>query len=90
MKERDCDSLRLPFYFQAGWNSEQILHCGIQEEASLTVLCMYLNQLQVETCSSPATGLYLPKAFQSFLIPREKDLTAEYFKAIKKTSEPFI
>lgn len=29
-RQRDCDSLRVSFYFQVGWNSEQIFHCGIQ------------------------------------------------------------
>lgn len=49
-----------------------------------------LNQLQVRTCFLPVMGLYFPKTSQSFLILKEKDQTAEYFKAIKKRSEPFI
>jgi len=83
-------SLRFPFYFHAGWDSEHTLHCGIQEVANSTVLYMYLNQLQAGTSFLPVTGLYFPKASQSFLILREKDQTADYFKAIKKRSEPFI
>lgn len=83
-------SLRFTFYFHAGWDSEQTFHCGIQEETKSTEIYMYLNQLQVGMYFLPVTGLYFPKASQSFLILKEKDQTAEYFKAIKKRSEPFI
>lgn len=83
-------SLRFLFYFHAGWELEQALHCGIQKEANSIVLYMYLNQLQVWRYFLPVMGLYFPKASQSFLILKEKDQTAEYFKAIKKRSDPFI
>lgn len=83
--------LRFPFYIHAGGDSEQTLHYGLQEEeANSTVLYMYLNQLQAGTYFFPVTGLYFPKASQSFLILKVKDQTAEYFKAIKKRSELFI
>lgn len=83
-------SLRFPFYFHASWDSEQTLHCGTQEKANSTVVFMHLNQFQVGTHFLPVMGLYFPKAPQSFLILKEDDQTAEYLKAIKKRSEPFI
>lgn len=69
-------SLRFPFHFHAGWDWEQTLHHGKQEE-EIQQHCMYLNQLQVAMYFLPVTVLYFPKVSQSSLILKEKDQTAE-------------